>query len=130
MARLTSGLWAQSVTSWADSASIFARAVPQLPAPSAPMVATLAGSFPPPPAWQATVAGWRWPAVQAIAHPSGACGAPLFRAREASSDSHKEAPSRVSLKYAILSLLAHAPLSGYELMKLFDRSVGYFWDGA
>jgi DNA-binding PadR family transcriptional regulator len=33
----------------------------------------------------------------------------------------------VSLKYAILSLLAHEPLSGYELMKLFDGSVGYFW---
>jgi DNA-binding PadR family transcriptional regulator len=33
----------------------------------------------------------------------------------------------VSLKYAILSLLAHDPLSGYELMKLFDGSVGYFW---
>jgi DNA-binding PadR family transcriptional regulator len=26
-----------------------------------------------------------------------------------------------------LCLLAHDPLSGYELMKLFDRSVGYFW---
>jgi DNA-binding PadR family transcriptional regulator len=33
----------------------------------------------------------------------------------------------VSLRYAILSLLAHDPLSGYELMKLFDGSVGYFW---
>jgi DNA-binding PadR family transcriptional regulator len=33
----------------------------------------------------------------------------------------------VSLKYAILSLLAHDPLTGYELMKLFDGSVGYFW---
>ena len=33
----------------------------------------------------------------------------------------------MSLKYAILSLLAHDPLSGYELMKLFDGSVGYFW---
>jgi len=33
----------------------------------------------------------------------------------------------VSLKYAIMSLLAHGPLSGYELMKLFDGSVGYFW---
>jgi DNA-binding PadR family transcriptional regulator len=36
-------------------------------------------------------------------------------------------PLRVSLKYAILSLLAHDPLTGYELMKLFDGSVGYFW---
>ena len=33
----------------------------------------------------------------------------------------------MSLKYAILSLLAHDPLTGYELMKLFDGSVGYFW---
>jgi len=33
----------------------------------------------------------------------------------------------VSLQHAILSLLAHDPLSGYELMKLFDSSVGYFW---
>ncbi len=33
----------------------------------------------------------------------------------------------MSLKHAILSLLAHDPLSGYELMKLFDSSVGYFW---
>jgi len=33
----------------------------------------------------------------------------------------------LSLRYAILSLLAHDPLSGYELMKLFDGSVGYFW---
>ena len=33
----------------------------------------------------------------------------------------------MSLRYAILSLLAHDPLSGYELMKLFDGSVGYFW---
>jgi len=33
----------------------------------------------------------------------------------------------VSLKYAILSLLSHDPLTGYELMKLFDGSVGYFW---
>jgi DNA-binding PadR family transcriptional regulator len=33
----------------------------------------------------------------------------------------------LSLKHAILSLLAHDPLSGYELMKLFDSSVGYFW---
>lgn len=33
----------------------------------------------------------------------------------------------MSLKYAILSLLAHDPLTGYELMKLFDSSVGYFW---
>ena len=33
----------------------------------------------------------------------------------------------MSLKYAILSLLAHDPLSGYELMKLFDGSVAYFW---
>ena len=33
----------------------------------------------------------------------------------------------MSLKYAILSLLAHDPLSGYELMKMFDGSVGYFW---
>jgi DNA-binding PadR family transcriptional regulator len=33
----------------------------------------------------------------------------------------------VSLNYAILSLLAHGPLSGYELMKLFDGSIGYFW---
>jgi DNA-binding PadR family transcriptional regulator len=33
----------------------------------------------------------------------------------------------VSLRYAILSLLAHDPLTGYELMKLFDGSVGYFW---
>jgi len=31
------------------------------------------------------------------------------------------------LNYAILSLLAHDPLSGYELMKMFDGSVGYFW---
>ena len=33
----------------------------------------------------------------------------------------------MSLRYAILNLLAHDPLSGYELMKLFDGSVGYFW---
>ncbi len=33
----------------------------------------------------------------------------------------------MSLKHAILSLLAHDPLSGYELMKLFDGSIGYFW---
>ncbi len=33
----------------------------------------------------------------------------------------------MSLKYAILSLLSHDPLTGYELMKLFDGSVGYFW---
>jgi DNA-binding PadR family transcriptional regulator len=33
----------------------------------------------------------------------------------------------VSLRYAILSLLAHETLTGYELMKLFDGSVGYFW---
>lgn len=33
----------------------------------------------------------------------------------------------MSLNYAILSLLAHGPLSGYELMKLFDGSIGYFW---
>jgi len=33
----------------------------------------------------------------------------------------------VSLKYAILSLLSHDPLTGYELMKLFDSSVSYFW---
>ena len=33
----------------------------------------------------------------------------------------------MSLKYAILSLLAHDGLTGYELMKLFDGSVGYFW---
>jgi len=39
----------------------------------------------------------------------------------------EEPPTTVSLKYAILSLLAHDPLSGYELMKLFDASVGYFW---
>jgi DNA-binding PadR family transcriptional regulator len=39
----------------------------------------------------------------------------------------KEACAAVSLRYAILSLLAHDPLSGYELMKLFDGSVAYFW---
>jgi len=39
----------------------------------------------------------------------------------------KEATTTLSLKHAILSLLAHDPLSGYELMKLFDASVGYFW---
>jgi DNA-binding PadR family transcriptional regulator len=55
------------------------------------------------------------------------CGGARIRAREAASDAHKEAPNPVSLRYAIMCLLAHDPLSGYELMKLFDQSVGYFW---
>lgn len=34
---------------------------------------------------------------------------------------------RMSLKFAILGLLAHEELSGYELTHRFGRSVGYFW---
>jgi DNA-binding PadR family transcriptional regulator len=33
----------------------------------------------------------------------------------------------MSLRYAILGLLANDELSGYELTKRFDRSVAYFW---
>lgn len=34
---------------------------------------------------------------------------------------------RMSLKFAILGLLANEELSGYELTHRFGRSVGYFW---
>ncbi len=33
----------------------------------------------------------------------------------------------MSLKFAILGLLAHEELSGYELTRRFGQSVGYFW---
>lgn len=33
----------------------------------------------------------------------------------------------MSLRYAILGLLAREELSGYEITKRFDESVGYFW---
>lgn len=33
----------------------------------------------------------------------------------------------MSLKFAILGLLAHEELSGYELTRRFGKSVGYFW---
>jgi DNA-binding PadR family transcriptional regulator len=33
----------------------------------------------------------------------------------------------MSLRFAILGLLAHEELSGYELTRRFDKSVGYFW---
>lgn len=33
----------------------------------------------------------------------------------------------MSLKYAILGLLAHEELSGYEITRRFGKSVGYFW---
>ena len=31
------------------------------------------------------------------------------------------------LEYGILGFLKMKPLTGYELKKLFDTSVGYFW---
>jgi PadR family transcriptional regulator, regulatory protein AphA len=33
----------------------------------------------------------------------------------------------MSLKYAILGFLSLAPLSGYDLKKSFDRSLGHLW---
>ena len=33
----------------------------------------------------------------------------------------------MSLKHAMLVSLAERPASGYDLVRRFDRSVGYFW---
>ena len=33
----------------------------------------------------------------------------------------------MSLKFAVLGLLADSPQTGYDLKKVFDGSVGYFW---
>ncbi len=33
----------------------------------------------------------------------------------------------MSLRYAILALITHQELSGYEITRRFEESVGYFW---
>ncbi|RJS93075.1 PadR family transcriptional regulator [Salinisphaera sp. Q1T1-3] len=33
----------------------------------------------------------------------------------------------MSLRYAVLGLLVHEPMTGYEIARLFDASVGHFW---
>ena len=36
----------------------------------------------------------------------------------------------MSLRYVVLSLLDRAPRSGYDVVKSFDSSVGYFWQAS
>ncbi|GAB3679528.1 PadR family transcriptional regulator [Salinisphaera aquimarina] len=36
----------------------------------------------------------------------------------------------MSLRYVVLALLEHEPLTGYEMVKSFDRAVGYFWSAS
>ena len=36
----------------------------------------------------------------------------------------------MSLKYVVLSLLNRQPQTGYEIVRSFDSSVGYFWQAS
>src|SRR3989304_9849086 len=52
-------------------------------------------------------------------------GAFIFRQR---SMSMPPATASITLHYALLGLLARRPLTGYEILKRFTRSVVFFWN--